>query len=160
VKDIYWIQHATDPHLAIVPRPRGGDWLEDDLSRLRSGGIDILVSLLTEAECQDLDLNTEPVIAQQVGMTFKTYPIPDRTTPEDSRGFRAFIRGLAQDIRAGMRVGIHCRGSIGRATMTAASVMRNLGWDGPSALSLIEAARGCPVPDTPEQRRWILTFQP
>ena len=47
MKDIYWIGHDEHPHLAIVARPRGDDWLEEDLANLKRGGIEILVSLLT-----------------------------------------------------------------------------------------------------------------
>jgi hypothetical protein len=29
--DIYWINIPGDGKLGIIPRPRGGDWLEDEI---------------------------------------------------------------------------------------------------------------------------------
>src|ERR1700743_3176736 len=52
----YWINPGANGRLAIVPRPRGGDWLADDLHALRREGIDILVSLLTPSEVEELGL--------------------------------------------------------------------------------------------------------
>lgn len=160
MKDIYWIQHENQPKLAIVSRPRGGDWLEDDVSKMRQHGIDVLVSMLTSEESRELGLANEKAVAEQLGISFRWFSIPDRTVPEDAREFREFIQILADDIHKGQRVGIHCRACIGRATITAASILHALGWSSASALSLVEEARGCPVPDTAEQRNWILCFQP
>ena len=159
MKDIYWIQHSDAPQLAIVARPRGDDWLEDDLAKLKRNGIDVLVSLLTQQESDELGLHAEEQLAHRLGIAFSCYPIPDRTVPQTTNAFRKFISGLANDIRAGKHIGIHCRGSIGRATITAAAILRDLGYENAAALLLIEQARGCIVPDTEEQRRWILAFR-
>ena len=160
MKDIYWIQHDEKPRLAIVARPSGGDWLEDDLSRLRRGGIEVLVSLLMPEEARDLGLASEGTLAEGMGLDFISYPIPDRTTPADDEGFRQMIQRLADAIQAGKRVGAHCRGCIGRATVTTASVLIQLGVKPAEALAMIEEARGCYVPDTIEQLNWILNFEP
>jgi len=160
MKDIYWIQHAEPPRLAIVARPRGDEWLEQDLANLKRGGIDTLVSLLMPDEAADLGLATEAELARQTGIDFISYPIPDRTTPVDSTGFGLLISRLAETVRVGRHVGAHCRGCIGRATVTTAAVLIKLGVKPADALALIEEARGCPVPDTREQRNWILRFEP
>jgi hypothetical protein len=39
VNDIFWIQGDPPASLAIVLRPRGGDWLEEELLRMKYGGI-------------------------------------------------------------------------------------------------------------------------
>jgi hypothetical protein len=54
---------------------------------------------------------------------------------------------------------MHCRGSIGRAPVTAACTLVHLGWTPADALKAIEKARGCSLPDTEEQRRWILSYK-
>jgi hypothetical protein len=56
--NLVWI-NAPGLQLAIVPRPRGGDWLLDDLRNLQAAGIDVLISLLTEAEAAELELSSE-----------------------------------------------------------------------------------------------------
>jgi protein-tyrosine phosphatase len=157
---VYWIQHDQQPRLAIVARPRGEDWLPDELLGMKSSGIDILVSLLESEEAMDLGLQLEGELAQKAGIEFVSFPIADRTTPENRQSFCRLISHLATEIRAGRHIGVHCRGSIGRATVTTASVLIELGWNAEHALRVIEEARGCPVPDTEAQRRWILHFAP
>jgi len=160
MKTILWIGEADPSHLAFVLRPRGGDWLQTDLEEARAAGIDVLVSMLTSDDNEELGLAEEGPIAQQLGMEFISYPILDRCTPPDLAGFRRLVMDLRDQVRAGRSVGAHCRGCIGRATVLLASVMIALGWRAGEALRLIEQARGFPVPDTPEQLEWILNFRP
>jgi protein-tyrosine phosphatase len=158
MKTVLWIEEAQPSRLAIVLRPRGGDGLKADLEIASDQGIQVLVSLLTPADSEELGLNDEGRIARRLGMRFVSYPIPDRCTPSDLRSFRTLVADLRDQVRAGHSVGAHCRGCIGRATVLIASVMIALGWDATAALRLIERARGFTVPDTPEQLEWILNF--
>jgi len=157
LKDVFWINGT--PALAIVLRPHGGDWLEDELLRLKNDGVQTLVSLLEADEAEDLGLLDEGLLAQQIGLAYHSYPIPDRQIPPNLSAFRAFVSNLAFSLRGGDRIGVHCRGSIGRATITAACALIHLGWSAQAALKQIEVARGCQVPDTPEQREWILRYE-
>jgi hypothetical protein len=157
---IYWIEDGHARRLAIVARPRGDDWLQDDLADLKNGGIDILVSFLLPYEAEELGLRDEGRLATEAGLEYISYPILDRTVPEDVGGFCNLVSQLVGEIRAGRRVGAHCRGCIGRSTVLIASIMIALGADAETALRQIERARGFQVPDTPEQRAWILSFRP
>jgi protein-tyrosine phosphatase len=157
---IYWIQDRNPPQIAIVPRPRGDDWLADDLATLRHDGIDVLVSFLSDDENTLLGLSEERRLAGEAGLQFISYPIPDTQVPSDVAGFRKLVGQLAEQVRAGKRVGAHCRGCIGRSTVLIASLMIALGSDAEDALEKIERARGLVVPDTAEQREWILNFRP
>jgi len=145
--------------MAIVTRPRGTDWLEDEMLALKQGGIDTLVSLLEPREAAWLGLEDERREAQKAGMAFLNFPITDTTVPWNVGHFRAFVSDLAARLRNGEHVGVHCRGSIGRATVTAACTLIHLGWKPVAALAAIEQTRGCPVPDTDEQRAWILAYE-
>ncbi len=158
MKNVLWIGEARPSRLAFVLRPRGGDWLQTDLEIARHEGIDVLVSLLTPDDNEELGLTEEGRIARELGMIFVSYPIPDRCTPSDLTSFRALVLDLRNKVQVGMSVAAHCRGCIGRATVLLASVMIALGWDATAALRLIERARGFTVPDTPEQLEWILNF--
>jgi protein-tyrosine phosphatase len=157
---VLWIGEAEPSRLAIVLRPRGGEGLQADLEAVRDAGIDILVSLLTPQDSEELGLVDEGRVARQLGMRFISYPILDRCTPSDPAGFRDLVADLRDHVRAGKSVGAHCRGCIGRATVLIASVMIALGWDASEALRRIERARGFAVPDTEEQLEWILNFRP
>jgi protein-tyrosine phosphatase len=160
VNDIFWIQGDPPVPLAIVLRPRGGDWLEDELIRMKNAGIQTVVSLLEKHEAAYLELSEEAHAATQAGLNFISFPIRDTQTPSDPVAFETFIQHLVNQLRAGERIGVHCRGSIGRATVTAACALIHLGWSPSSALSAIMMARGCSVPDTLEQENWILNYRP
>jgi len=156
---VFWIVGTPPPGLAIVLRPRGGDWLEDELMRMKRDGVQVLVSLLEIDEAEELGLSEEAEMAAQTGLQYLSYPIPDRHTPPDRKEFRRFAEKLAERLHVGQRIGIHCRGSIGRATITAACALIHFGWKPEAALDAIEEARGCAVPDTEEQRRWIIEYE-
>ena len=157
---VFWIRVDQPPSLAVVLCPRGENWLEDDLLDMKREGVQILVSLLKEDEAGMLGLSREGLLAESIGMEFISYPIPDVHVPQDRDSFDRFAAMLATHLRAGERIGVHCRGSIGRATVTAAGALVHLGWKPKAALAAIEAARGCPIPDTEEQRQWILHYNP
>ncbi|MGD0901743.1 MAG: hypothetical protein ABR924_02265 [Terracidiphilus sp.] len=159
MNDIFWIKGNPPAPLAIVLRPRGDEWLEDELLGMRRGGIQTLVSLLEEDEAMLLGLADEAPIAEHVGLKFLSYPIPDTEIPSNVAAFQTFAAGLANRLRAGEQIGVHCRGSIGRATVTAACALIHLGWSPQAALAAIQAARGCMVPDTQEQEDWILRYK-
>lgn len=147
----YWITNQ----LAIVPRPRGGDWLEDEMVALREAGIEIVVSMLQEIEAAELGLEHESKEATNARLQFVNFAIPDRDTPTDKQTFIQFLLLLEKNLANGKRIGIHCRACIGRASITAASLLIRSGVAPEKAWAQISAARGCPVPDTIEQREWV-----
>lgn len=159
MKTIWWVDEGETPRVAIVARPRGADWLEDDLAGLERAGIDVLVSLLPEDEAEELGLAEEGAIAERIGMRFISYPVPDRCSPQDGARFRKLVTELSDLVRSGHRIGAHCRACIGRSTVLIASLLIGLGMNPEDALLRVEAARECDVPDTPEQREWILQFR-
>ena len=56
---IYSIEMAAPDRIAIVARPRGDDWLCDELTALSSEGVEVLVSMLAEEESRELGLESE-----------------------------------------------------------------------------------------------------
>jgi protein-tyrosine phosphatase len=141
--------------LAITPRPRGGDWLGDDIEALAAGGVDILVSLLTAEEEIELGLQAEPAVCAAHGVEFVSSPLPDRGAPADTRGFVEHVRRLVMALRAGKSVAVHCRQSVGRAGLLATSVAVALGLTVESAIERVSAARGVQVPETVAQHDWL-----
>jgi protein-tyrosine phosphatase len=160
MNDVFWIIGNPAAPLAIVLRPQPDRFLRNDLLRMKQEGIETLVSLLEEDEAEMLGLGEEGRIAEQIGLHFLSFPIADRNTPPNMQDFRSFVSGLADRLRDGEKIGVHCRGSIGRSTVTAACALIHLGWLPDAALAAIEAARGLCVPDTEEQETWILKYKP
>src|ERR1700739_4962988 len=84
---VYPITSATPNHIAIVARPRGNDWLCEEISALPREGIEILVSMLTDEEAEELGLNDESAECATVGISFVNMAIPDRSVPSDTNSF-------------------------------------------------------------------------
>ena len=154
-KDLYWLDGPWPGKLAVAARPRGGDWLQDDLSRWKRGGVDTLLSLLTPEEQDDLDLQHEASEAKRQGMDFVSYPIHDRQVPRSEAKWAEVLEQISRALSEGRSVVVHCRQGIGRSALVAACLLVRKGISPGSAVELISAARGVPVPETSEQRDWI-----
>lgn len=156
--EIYWIAGVTPGRIAVLPRPRGGDWLEDEIKELRQAGVDVLVCLLTHEEMSELDIEAEPGCCSAVGVEFISFPINDRCVPTSEQETVALVRRLAGQVLDGRAVAIHCRQGVGRSALLAACVLAALGEKPEVAFERVGRARGCAVPDTPEQKEWVVRF--
>ena len=155
---VYWIPGRWPGRLAIVPRPRGGEWLEDEMASLREAGLDALVSLLEPAEAADLGLEKEAHAAAAAGFTFRSFPIADRGVPSSREQMLRLAADLVDALKDGKNVAIHCRQGIGRSAVVAAGVLISSGEDSATAVNAVSAARGTAVPETDEQQQWIDDF--
>ena len=150
----FWIK-KEGIRLSITPRPRGEDWLEDDIRCLQRAGVDVLVSALTPAEAEELGLLEEDRFCQRNGLEFVSFPIEDRSVPPSFNEFDVLLNSVIAYLRDGKAVAVHCRAAIGRSSMIVASTLIRTGLSVDSAFSAIQEARGCSVPDTQEQRQWV-----
>jgi hypothetical protein len=55
---IFLIERSGTGKLGTMARPRGNDWLGDEMEALRDVGLDVLVSMLTSTEAADLELGS------------------------------------------------------------------------------------------------------
>ena len=156
--ELYWIEGPWQSRLAILPRPRGGDWLEDEVRAWRVAGADVIVSLLTSDEIADLDLAQEAGLCQANGIQLLSFPIVDRGVPASRRATLDFVKKLDNILAEGKSIAIHCRQGIGRSALIAACLLVLSGIDPEMAFRRVSAARGCSVPETSEQRQWATEF--
>lgn len=150
--DLFLIEGPWPGRLAISPRPRGGDWLRDELAGWKSAGIGLVVSALTPAEMEELELTEEPSLCEELGIGFANLPIEDRGVP-DVRTARPRFEEWRAELAGGRSLVVHCRQGIGRSSLVAASLLTLEAQ--PDAWDRVETARGRTVPDTDEQRDWI-----
>jgi len=152
---IYWTRLDQPGGVGVMPRPRGGDWLEDEIAALTRSGVTTLVSLLEPAEEEELDLLQERRLAQAAGLDYVSLPIADRGLPADKTAVLAVVDRLATAVAGGSRVVVHCRQGIGRAALVACALLMRLGSGADEAMSVVGAARGLEVPETADQVRWL-----
>ena len=155
VPQIYKVLTSGSGFLAVMARPRSGEWLRDELHGLVQIGVDTIASLLEPQEETELELSSEASIAQELGLRFLRFPIADRGVPSAAAEFHRFVAGLADEVRGGRGVAVHCRAGIGRSGITAASVLVSLGHEPRDVFGMVSKARGISVPDTEAQIEWF-----
>lgn len=142
--------------LYVMPKP-SGEWLTDDIAHYKIIGITDIVSLLRDDEVEELGLRMEPDACIAVGIEFERLPIKDRGLP-DIVSLRNLAERTTERISNGSSVAVHCRARIGRAGLLACCVQQELGFSAEQSLTDVSNARGVQVPDTTEQRDFILSY--
>lgn len=151
---VFWIDGLAHGRLGIVPRPRGGDWLEDELLSWQNVGVDIVVSLLERHEEFELGLVAEAALSERY-FNYYSLPVRDLGVPSDREKFLAVVSDIVSHLSQYKSVVIHCRQSVGRSGLFAAAVMLLLGFSLDDALLRIARGRGCTVPETDAQKAWL-----
>jgi protein-tyrosine phosphatase len=147
--------HLWPGKLFISSRPRGGDWLSDEVERWGKNGIQTVVSLLTRDEESDLGIENEAKEVVKKGIKFVSFPIPDRGIPASSVLALKMLDAVHDELHRGKNVLVHCRQGIGRAGLVAASLLVLDGAEPRAAIEEVSKARGVPIPETPDQEQWI-----
>jgi protein-tyrosine phosphatase len=151
-----WIEGGWPGRIAVSGRPRGGEWLEDEIRSWKQSGVQAIVSLLTPEEVATLDLQDESVLCGKHGLDFYSLAVPDRGTPAAPKDASAIVSKIENLLRRGRGVLLHCRVGLGRSAMLAAAVLAAFGIEPDEAFRRIGAARRCVVPDTDEQQKWVM----
>ena len=154
----FWVNCTFPGRLAVSPRPRGDDWLGDEIRAWRSAGVDMVVSLLRNQEAESLGLDREPEICRSAGIEYRTLPIVDRSVPESVREMLKLVDEVLTRLHAGKNVVIHCRQGIGRSGLLATAILIRSGNPLEAAIQLVSDVRGVKVPETEEQLEWIRSF--
>ncbi len=153
---IYEIQNIGKAKLAMMARPRGGEWLTNEVAEIQKAGVQVVVSLLEAAEIQELALQAEKQICESYDLQFYHCPIPDRGTPPSETKFRQLLNELDMLLNEGKFIVVHCRMGIGRTGMLAAALSIRRGVNHNEVFSILSRIRTIEVPDTEGQKRWIL----
>ena len=158
IATIYPVDGPWKGQLAIVARPRGGDWLPDEVHSWRQAGLNTIVSLLTEDEVKDLNLEQEGDYCRKDDVQFIEFAIRDRSVPASRAATSHLIEQLDRALTSGRNIGVHCRQGIGRSALVAACLLVMSGLEATTAFQRISTARGLVVPETSEQRDWVVQY--
>lgn len=146
---------ANGAKLGIMPRPRGGDWLEEEIIKFKKQNIGTWVSLLEQHEINELGLRNQQTLCSKHELEYINFPIVDRNIPEKGSKIDSLIETLYQKTQTGSSVVIHCRMGIGRSSIIAGCILLKAGFKTDHILQKITAARGLKVPDTDQQIQWL-----
>ncbi len=128
----------------------------EQFRKLKDAGFDLVVSLLTRDESLELGLDQESSLSREHGLQFFEFPIRDLGVPNSLAAAHEFIGKLHDALVAGKNVAIHCRQGIGRSGLIGSSLLVMSGINPAKAFHVVSAARGLPVPETTEQRDWVM----
>jgi protein-tyrosine phosphatase len=156
--EVHWITNPEDGGLAIMPHPRGDEWLSDELASLREQGATLIVSLLEKEQAEGLGLADEEQACATAGLRFRHFPIVDHDVPPLEKATFDFIKELAGEVRAGEGVAVHCMAGIGRSGLICCAVLVALGLVPVEAMRVASEARGLAVPETEEQCLWLRDY--
>lgn len=113
--------------------------------RARAASLGLVVCLTPSAEIEELSPSYHAAVAQGT-LPFRWLHLPMRNfgLPEDPAAFRDGIRQVAEALRAGDAVMLHCAAGLGRTGTTAACVLKALGLSAEEAMQRVREAGSNP----------------
>ena len=152
---LHWV-FGIEPHrLAVSARPHGGKDLRSEVVAWKSAGVGVVVSLLEPAEVRELELGHQAQLCEEHEITFRSFPIRDRSAPGSPQELSAFVGELHGYLLARKAVAIHCRAGIGRTGLVAGCLLHRLGIPSGEVFHLLSRSRGISMPDTEAQIQWV-----
>lgn len=145
--------------LAVMPKPKSGEWIEEEFANISAFGVHQVVSLLEPDEAAGAGLQDESLLCQANGMKFVSYPMRDRSVPGSVEDFSRFTYKLFRAIAGGSNTVVHCLAGIGRSGIVSCAVLVHSGMGAREAFEQISRARRLRVPDTETQRDWLIRHQ-
>jgi ADP-ribosyl-[dinitrogen reductase] hydrolase len=137
-----------------------GYWDRDlsiDLDDIRKWGAAAVVSLIEQAEIEQLRVQSLGEEVRRRGMLWFHLPITDYSTPDEEFERHWITAGdaLRTLLRSGRDVLVHCKGGLGRAGTIAARLLIEFGMEPTIAIDRVRAARPGAI-ETPEQEKYVL----
>jgi protein-tyrosine phosphatase len=114
-------------------------------ARARAASLGLVVCLTPRIELEELAPSYHAAVRQRT-LPFRWLHVPMRNfgLPEDEAAFREGIHEVAQALRAGDAVLLHCAAGLGRTGTTAACVLKCLGLPADEAMQRVRAAGSNP----------------
>ncbi len=153
---MFKIESIGEGFIAIMAHPAQEQDAAATIASIAGQGVRQVVSLLEPSEASALGLDAEAQLVAAQSMAFVSFPIPDMGLPASLTDFATLAHDLYRQVDAGVNSLVHCRGGVGRSGLLAAAVLLHCDLDPRQACAQITRIRGLRVPETPEQRDWLL----
>lgn len=114
-------------------------------SRARRASLGLVVCLTPRSEMAELSPTYHAAMVQgTLPFRWLHLPMPNFGTPEDPVAFQQGVQQIAQALRQGDAVMLHCAAGLGRTGSTAACVLKTLGLETQEALQRVRDAGSNP----------------
>ena len=134
----------------------GAEAVRDECVR---NDVDVVVSVLSEFEVVDLELEHVATSLSAVGVEFYWHPVMDRGVPTDDGQTKLLSQVLRRCIVDGKSVAIHCHYGLGRSPLAACVALIDHGFTAAQAIQRVSAARETSVPETDRQKLWLSMYE-
>ena len=98
---IHWIDLPAGVRLAIMPRPRAGDWLTDVIAGWRAEEIRRHREPSRSREVEELGLHREAGLCHALDMEFISFSVPDGGVPASTREAMALAEAIVARLNEG-----------------------------------------------------------
>ncbi|PIY08992.1 MAG: hypothetical protein COZ18_09390 [Flexibacter sp. CG_4_10_14_3_um_filter_32_15] len=71
---------------------------------------------------------------------------------------KELAKKLVEKVNQNEKIIVHCRGGIGRAGMLCSAILIEQGISNEEAIEKVSEARGVTIPDTGEQKKWMISY--
>jgi len=123
---------------------RFGSWQAFD-HEARRVGLALVVCLTPRHEVAELSPAYHAALDQgTLPFRWQNLPMPNFGLPDDPPAFRREVAGIAQALRQGEAVMLHCAAGLGRTGTVAACVLKAMGLEQADALERVQAAGSNP----------------
>ena len=114
---LYWLDEGWPGKLALDARPRGGDWLRDEIAGWKtSGDIEAVLSYSQPEEERDLDLRGEAERSSRARIGIRCASDSRSTgSTGQKRSWFEVLEELDRALSNGRNVLVHCRQGVGRS---------------------------------------------
>ena len=136
--------------LLLHSMPGRYEALERVWHQVRADAVRAIVCLTEHVELHEKSYEyAQAVESGQVPCALMPFAIPDRGAPEDRDGFWLLAGNIANRLRRGETILIHCAGGVGRTALLAICVLLALGQPADEARSVVSLA-GSTVETAPQ----------
>lgn len=148
-----WPETTPTWRLGIMEKPRGGDWLDEEVDSLAGREVQTLVNTMDYGEIKELELQREQTLVESRGLRWIDYPIRVNGVPDSALKFGRLLDALAEEAHETRSIIIQSRRGVGRSGIIAAGLLQHMGLSHGRAIDAVAQAREAKIPD--EQEQWL-----
>jgi len=125
-------------------RQNHSNWSRDldmDIQVLSNLGVEVVVTLMTQAELEKMKLSHLPEVIKQAVMESIYFSITDKWLPNSIDDFIRVVYAVIDQIKLGRKIVVHCNGGKGRTGLLVVACLIQLGLSQTDATNIIRKVR-------------------